>query len=63
MKGNVEAMETDKDFVTALEHAMPPACGVGIGIERLTMLFTNQPSIRDVIMFPFMKPEKKKGGK
>ena len=57
-KGNAEAMETDKDFVTALEHGMPPACGVGIGIERLTMLFTNQQSIRDVIMFPFMKTEK-----
>ena len=57
-KGNDEAMETDKDFVTALEHGMPPACGVGVGIERLIMLFTNQESIRDVIMFPFMKPEK-----
>ena len=56
-KGNVEAMETDKDFVTALEHGMPPACGVGIGIERIIMLFTNQESIRDVIMFPFMKKE------
>jgi len=55
-KGNSEAMETDKDFVTALEYGMPPACGVGIGIERVTMLFTNSASIRDVIMFPFMKP-------
>lgn len=58
-KGNAEAMETDRDFVTALEYAMPPACGVGIGIERLTMLFANQPSIRDVILFPFMKPGEK----
>ncbi|MAG11006.1 lysine--tRNA ligase [Candidatus Pacearchaeota archaeon] len=57
-KGNVEAMGTDKNFVAALEHGMPPACGVGVGIERVIMLFTNQPSIRDVIMFPFMKPEK-----
>jgi lysyl-tRNA synthetase class 2 len=57
-KGNIEAMPTDRDFVVALQHAMPPACGVGIGIERLIMLLTNQTSIRDVILFPFMKPEK-----
>jgi len=56
--GNLEAMPTDRDFVTALQHGMPPACGVGIGIERLVMLFANQSSIRDVILFPFMKPEK-----
>ena len=56
-KGNKEAMPTDKDFITALLHGMPPACGVGIGIERLVMLFTNQTTIRNVIMFPFMKPE------
>ncbi|MEK6844341.1 MAG: lysine--tRNA ligase [Nanoarchaeota archaeon] len=55
-KGNLEAMPSDQDFINALEHGMPPACGVGIGIERLTMLFTNQTSIRDVILFPFMKP-------
>ena len=57
-KGNQEAMPTDKDFVVALEHGLPPACGLGIGIERLTMLMTNQTSIRDVILFPFMKVEK-----
>jgi lysyl-tRNA synthetase, class II len=67
-KGNEEAMPTDMDFITALEHGMPPACGVGIGIERLTMLFTNQETIRDVTLFPFMKPlssskEKKKSKK
>jgi lysyl-tRNA synthetase class 2 len=56
-KGNKEAMPTDMDFVTALSHGMPPACGVGIGIERLVMLFANQTTIRNVIMFPFMKPE------
>ena len=56
-RGNKEAMPTDMDFVTALSHGMPPACGVGIGIERLIMLFSNQTTIREVIMFPFMKPE------
>jgi lysyl-tRNA synthetase class 2 len=56
-KGNKEAMPTDMDFVTALSHGMPPACGVGVGIERLVMIFTNQNTIRNVIMFPFMKPE------
>jgi len=58
-KGNKEAMPTDSDFVNALEYAMPPACGVGIGIERLVMLFTNTTTIRDAILFPFMKPEQK----
>jgi lysyl-tRNA synthetase class 2 len=56
-RGNKEAMPTDTDFITALSHGMPPACGVGVGIERLVMLFTNQTTIRNVIMFPFMKPE------
>jgi len=56
-KGNVEAMETDKDFVNALRFGLPPTCGVGIGIERMVMLFTNQPTIRDVIAYPLMKPK------
>jgi lysyl-tRNA synthetase, class II len=59
-KGNQEAMPTDKDFVNALEHGMPPACGVGFGIERILMLLTDKTSIRDVLTFPFMKPEKTK---
>jgi len=56
--GNKEAMPVDTDFVEALKYGMPPACGVGIGIERLVMLFTNTVNISDVIMFPFMKPIK-----
>lgn len=59
-KGNTEAMPIDNDFVNALKHGMPPACGVGVGIERLVMLFTNSASISDVILFPFMKPVDKK---
>jgi lysyl-tRNA synthetase, class II len=57
-KGDDEAMFIDMDFVRALEYGMPPTSGMGMGMDRLTMLMTNQPSIQDVLFFPQMKPEK-----
>ena len=58
MKGDEEAMFFDHDYIQALEYGLPPNAGGGIGVDRLVMILANMPSIRDVLLFPHMRPER-----
>ena len=62
-RGDEEAMVMDEDYIRALSYGMPPAAGIGVGIDRLTMLIANKHSIRDVILFPHLRPEKQEGSR
>jgi len=62
-RGDEEAMVMDEDYIRALAYGMPPAAGIGVGIDRLVMLLANKHSIRDVILFPHMRPERTEGSR
>ena len=58
-RGDEEAMVLDEDYIRALSYGMPPAAGIGIGIDRLVMILANKHTIREVILFPHMRPERR----
>ena len=60
-RGDEEVMPMDEDYIRALSYGMPPAAGIGVGIDRLVMLLANKHSIRDVILFPHLRPERRTG--